>query len=305
MKNHFKWIFIAPVVALLSIAISGPALADHEMGHDEVARGGILALEQRIWDLEQLLINQPSEPGPVTVDCAAGELVQDALDIGATDITVTGTCNENVSISNDNVVLDGSGTASLIGDGLSTAMAITADHVVIKDWASVEGGAGIGITVGSGGSATISNMASITGSRGLNVTESAFANIIGSSFSNGPGDGLFATLGGNVTIQGSSFSGNSLRGILITNTGSVSLKSDNVIDGNTRQGVLIINGALTIQRNVVNNSMAGNGTTVGQTDLGCFSYSRIFVGASFTNTGGTSNLITCDLGNIGFPLFNP
>ena len=32
--------------AALFVFISGPALADHETGHDEVAKGGIKALEE-------------------------------------------------------------------------------------------------------------------------------------------------------------------------------------------------------------------------------------------------------------------
>lgn len=309
MSSWFKGILSVSLGAIGLVALSASALADHEVGHDEVARGGILALEQRIWDLEQILLNLPGAQEPVTVDCDIGDSIQAALDTGATDITVTGACNESVSIFTDDVVLNGSGTASIVGDGSSAAIDIAADRIVIADWASVEGGASFGIRVGGSGSATISNVASIKGSRGVLVTESAFANIVDSSLSNNqtgsPGDGLFVQLGGNAALQGSSFSGNNARGILIVNTGSVSPMSDNSIDGNDSDGIRILHGALTIRSDGANNTVSGNGVVTGLEDVRCFNFSRIFVGTSLANTGGTSVISNCIVATVGGPLFTP
>ena len=84
-------VFVIPGFAMVAsfigfIALSGPVLADHEVGHDEVARGGILANEQRIWDLEQALQLLPGAPGVRSVDCASGELIQDAVDDAVRDL---------------------------------------------------------------------------------------------------------------------------------------------------------------------------------------------------------------------------
>ncbi len=48
---------LAGAVALAWFVLGGtsifaPALADHELGHDEVARGKIGALEERVWNCE-------------------------------------------------------------------------------------------------------------------------------------------------------------------------------------------------------------------------------------------------------------
>lgn len=58
---------IGIAVAALTAFGMGPALADHLTGHDEVARGGIKALEQRVFDLEQTAFD--------TAGCVTGDVI--------------------------------------------------------------------------------------------------------------------------------------------------------------------------------------------------------------------------------------
>lgn len=56
MRFHSVSAFLVAVLWSLTFT----AYADHEPGHDEVARGGIKALDDRVWDLEQ----RAPVPGP-------------------------------------------------------------------------------------------------------------------------------------------------------------------------------------------------------------------------------------------------
>jgi hypothetical protein len=99
-------------------------------------------------------------PGTFTVDCDAGQTIQDTIkDLIAGDtLLVSGTCDENVLISGatapNSLTLDGQGTATINGPNTTQAtIRITRGGITIKGF-TITGGRD-GIDVSRGGTATI------------------------------------------------------------------------------------------------------------------------------------------------------
>ena len=73
-KLSLAMVVAVGLVALGIASIPSPALADHEAGHDEIARGKIGALAEKIWNCENKIA--PCEriglQGPNGVDGAPG-----------------------------------------------------------------------------------------------------------------------------------------------------------------------------------------------------------------------------------------
>ena len=144
--------------AVLGAALlAAPAYADHVTGHDEVARGGIKALEERVFDLEQAILALPPggpPPGPTVfnVDCDAAETIQAALDQArdGDTINVTGTCFEtDLRITLDNLRLDGGGIATIDSTAVLTGNVLQvrgASNVRIQGFTILGGGTGIRIS---------------------------------------------------------------------------------------------------------------------------------------------------------------
>ncbi|MCZ6449072.1 MAG: hypothetical protein O6831_12650, partial [Alphaproteobacteria bacterium] len=91
------------------------------------------------------------------MDCDAGATLQAALD-GAVEgdtINVSGTCNERVIVSIGNITIDGGGTASIDGTGLTGPLVqVFASGVQILNL-TAENSSSSCIVVGKAGSATI------------------------------------------------------------------------------------------------------------------------------------------------------
>ena len=108
---------LAGMVAALFLFAPGLALADHELGHDEVARGGIKALEERIWNLEQNVLTGQS--------CAPGESV-----IGFDESGII--CGDAVLAQCGDGVVEGTDECDdanlLDGDGCSAACIVEFDY---------------------------------------------------------------------------------------------------------------------------------------------------------------------------------
>jgi len=143
MNKHFKKILVAVAAVLSVILVFTPisAFADHEDGHDTVARGGIKVLDEKVWNLETALpgINSsitnlnsittnlqtqinalpdgpPGGPSVKTVACPSDSL-QDAIDNGVAGDTfeVTGNCIGDITIDKDRIQLVGMTGATITG----------------------------------------------------------------------------------------------------------------------------------------------------------------------------------------------
>lgn len=185
-----------------------------------------------------------SAPNNLVVDCDAGNLLQDTINlapVGFTNIFVTGTCNENIVMERDGIRLFGNPTATITGTGTGTGLIVdgaqnyllfninvtTTDHnaVDVRDYAS-------GVLVNSSISATssVGNVTALNlGSSGRTVTQDV---TISANSSNNNASGVIVGSGGvffsvsNLTLtstanngiaQGLSVTGNSSAGAVGAN----------------------------------------------------------------------------------------
>lgn len=241
------------------VAASVPAHADHEAGHDEVARGGIQALEQRIWDLESRI--QALNPSVRAVDCS-GESLQDALDsaVPGDRINVTGTCSEQVTVRVGNLTLDGQGSAIIDGSGLGSGplVQIRAIDVRFRNF-TIQNSPNDGIRVHRGGSAIIEgNTVDNSGRFGILVNNSSQARIgprgsehpaagtgAGNLVENSISDGIHVRSNANAGIFHNKIINNGRHGINFGNGSSGDVDA-NEISGNVNGIQLFDNPAVAL-----------------------------------------------------------
>ncbi|NKB49739.1 MAG: hypothetical protein GKS02_10320 [Alphaproteobacteria bacterium] len=239
-------------------------------------------------------------PNLGVVDCASGDSIADALTAGATVITVTGTCNESVVISQSGVVLNGSSAAILNADGTGPAITVTGDNVSIEAWAAINGGGDHGIVVRASGSALVQDVILITGDDSVQVIESAFAEVINSAMDGSTSDGLTVATSASARISNSTMSNNGRHGALAASGGSIVFAGGNTIASNASSGLfasggqaafVLENGADTVENNT-------------NFDINCFAPSRILVFQSVASSTNDIALNDCRLieGN-GAPVF--
>ncbi|MDX1485325.1 MAG: right-handed parallel beta-helix repeat-containing protein [Alphaproteobacteria bacterium] len=273
-KSRNVFVFSTAFCLAFSLSI-GASYADHEAGHDEVARGGIKALEQRVWDLENGITTPLPQPSVKAVDCGS-ESLQDALDqaVEGDTLNVTGTCNEQIVIRQDRVTLDGQGSAIIDGTGLGgagtlvrvRAMLVRFQNFTVKDSprhgiqvhrsgsAIIEGNtiqdsSGDGIILSNSAYAQIGpgsgdhpaagtgrgNLIQVNGRHGINVRGAAHASIFHNKIANNGIDGIHGEVGGVADIDGNEITGNS-RGIRLR-TNAVAKLSDHPNHYDTNPGL--------------------------------------------------------------------
>lgn len=214
-------------------------------------------------------IGTPSGPASVTVDCAAGQTITQALQNPGTPLTITvrGTCIENVRITRDDVTLRGEPGATVDGSSGPGANTITvlADRVAIEGL-TVTGGRN-GIEAAGAGRVSIQNCTvQNTGSNGIVFFQGSDGTVNACTIQNAVRFGIHIE-GGSATITNSTISGNDT-GINLSNNGggrigvdNVGQVAGNVITGNAREGIFLDLGAsAVISGNTINNN---TGTGVG------------------------------------------
>ncbi len=266
-----------------AIALSKPGLADHETGHDEVARGGVKALEQRVWDLENILLSLPAAPGVRSVDCAVGETIQAAVDsaVEGDTIEVSGTCSGPVLIDKDRIELVGMPGATISANLATNLIQIRADNVAIRGFTEITNLGSTAVVVQRGGSAVIANNGRIEGARhGIGVFDSSQArisdnaNIIGGTF-----HGIAISNSSHARITANGITGGGFHGIIVLSSSSADILGNTI----TSAGDFGIYSVLSSSMRVAQNTITGNrqGIVVGRS-----STARItpFGGFSGTNT---------------------
>ncbi len=243
--------------AVLGAALlAAPAYADHVTGHDAVARGGILALEQKVFDLEQAILALPPggpPPGPsiISVDCDLGDTIQTALDSAVDGDTINvvggGTCLENIVVRVDHVTLDGNGTATIdgSGDSASDTVQVLGTDVTITGFTITGGRNGISVRIGGSG-IIADNTITINGLHGVEVTLAAAADISNNTITfNGGRGGVVVNLGGSAEISDNIINDNTAHGINVTQEGSIQLSGPD--DSPTPANTLKRNGEFGVR----------------------------------------------------------
>jgi hypothetical protein len=95
----------------------------------------------------------------VPVDCDAGQTISTALAQGATLVRVSGTCTENVEILRDDVTIQGTSGATLVGGiSITGARRIVIKNLTIQTGAAAPDGSTAGIAARDGASMTVTNV---------------------------------------------------------------------------------------------------------------------------------------------------
>ena len=151
---HTRLVTTLLMVACL-LLVGGQALAQPQL--PTFQSGDVLRADQLNSIVEQVRENA-SAPGAngngggttLTVDCGAGETIADAMSQAQSGdtIMITGTCNENVVVTKDDITLDGGGSAVIDGSGVDLwAIDVTGRQKVTVEGLSVQNAHAVGIHI--------------------------------------------------------------------------------------------------------------------------------------------------------------
>jgi parallel beta-helix repeat protein len=190
-------------------------------------------------------------PVAVTVDCSAGQSITNVLQTvsgSPLTITVSGVCSENVTITRNDVTLQGAAAGSGI-----TGPDTTQDTVVIQgaqrvalDSLTVSGGYN-GVT-GNGGAAFTVQRSTIQNARnnGIVVRASSSASIDSNTVTGNASDGIQVRENSNATITNNTIQSNAIYGIQIRQASSALIgqtdagtAAGNLIEGHGRDGIRV------------------------------------------------------------------
>ncbi len=222
-----------------------------------------------------LLFALGGEAATVTVDCGAGEKIQQKLDTAKPGDTllVSGTCNEHLVIPEQfqNLTLDGQGKATISGPETARNTVVVGGRGITIKGFTISGGRS-GIAVLRGGSATIDgNTIQNAGNHGIGLHEHSSARIVNNTIQNNAALGILVeetslarigffvvtdpaprgntiqnNRGGGITVRfssiarmvGNKINSNGGNGVEVTE-GSQATLDDNSINGNGRDGILV------------------------------------------------------------------
>src|SRR6267143_2180448 len=203
--------------------------------------------------------------GTVNVDCASGGSISQALAAGARRVIVRGTCSESVTLSRDDVTLQGDGTVGgrIHGpDPDVNTVLITGNRVIIEAL-TVSGGRN-GITGLGASNLTVRNCTvQSTGRSGIAYANGASGTIDGCTVHSNPRDGIVVD-GAYATLINSTVTNNTRNGVLVVSAGSArigvtdrSAPAGNTIHQNGASGIGVALGSFVtaamnqVTRNVI------------------------------------------------------
>lgn len=200
-----------------------------------------------------------------TVDCGKGQTISAALERGDSRkplvLIVRGICNENVTISRDDVTLQGDPASggTINGPSSGSAVYLAGAHRVLIDRLSIRGGT-TAISVFGGSNVAISNSdVQYASSQGIGVIGASAVNVTNCSVQNNARSGIGMEQA-SVTITNSQISLNSGNGVRADRNSSV-VVSGSTINSNAFSGVTLVKseagiGGTTITANGTNASQA-------------------------------------------------
>ena len=255
------------------------------------------------------------EAATLTVSCP-GETIQAAVDAAqpGDTINVTGTCNENVLVSNDRVrvFLQGVGTAVIHGlDSSRPVIDIRGKAISVQGF-TINGGRD-GIEIHRSANAVINNNVIQNMAAGIVVYEVAFAVITNNTIQNHSQVGILlqgavsANIGVNSTSDSVS-SPNTIRnngdGILLSGAAQANIIG-NTIRNNLNNGIVLNRGAqANIAKNIINANagdgiavLEGAGANLGGTSENTFGGILPLLGFANTTTSNNGDFgIACGVG---------
>ncbi len=245
------------------------------------------------WALVQWNTIGPPGPVDVTVDCGAGQTITQALQgISGSPLTVTvrGTCNENVTITRNDVTLRGeSPTATITGSNpASDTIRIDGAQRVLLDTLIVNGGRdGVGGTRGASFT-VLGSTIQHAGNYGIMVGENSQAAIDDNLVENSAIDGIRVIGNSSANITNSTVRWSGQFGINIQEGSSARIgftyaqgRGGNTIEGNSRDGIQVY---MTSSAVLYGNTIQGNCTL---NDGNCQGTSAHFSSLLFLNSGNT------------------
>ena len=256
--------------------------------------------------------------GAVDVNCSTGESLQAAINSNDENATfnVTGTCNENITISEfkESVTIQPKAgqTAAIVGPnaGINT-VTIRGQGVTVRGL-TISGGYD-GIQVARGGTATIDGNTIQNASRnGITVALSSFATIIGNTIT---GNSTLSPTGRGINVSenssariGFSSTADTAAPNTIQNHGGPGIEVDrsatarivgNTVSGNGGTGILVTRGSTAAISNNTINDNGGAGIYVGYgslASLGNPGGSTIFDFANSTSVNNDYSGLACEMG---------
>ncbi len=231
-----------------------------------------------------------SEPLSLAVDCVAGDTVADALALassttGRVTITLSGVCTEAVTISRDDVTLQGAAPGDGLQAPVSDFTALTLDGVrrIVLSQLTLAGGS-VGL-VAQEGTAFRANDIHVHGATDPGVmVAGASARLENSTVEDNGGEGILAFNGARVTLEGGIVQNNGLLGVLVKGGSSAFIVQTDVL-GNGQGGAMAwLGSGISLDGATVANN-TGNGITV--------------VGGSSVLLGDSGVLVTEVSGNTG------
>ncbi len=207
---------------------------------------------------------QPTNTQVFTVDCARGQTIAKALELGDSRkpmlVVVRGTCNENVAVTRDDVTLKGDPTigGTINGSTATSAINITADRIVL-DRLTINGGVN-GVRIGGTLSVTIMNSAirgatqsgvalnnahasinncTIENSGTGMLLQAATARLQNNKIRANAGHGVYLNGRSHISSNGNTISSNGSNGIRAEENSNVSSLRD-TISSNGADGVLVV-----------------------------------------------------------------
>lgn len=212
----------------------------------------------------------PTSTLTVTVNCGTGQSVGDALKRGAEGqplgVVVQGTCNENVSVSRDDVKLQGDpnvGGGVNGPDAATNTIDVTGRRVTIDSLLVAGGLNGIGVSA-SGGLTVRNSTVQNTSRTGIVFVQGASGTVDGCTIQNNARDGVAIDSSASAFVINSVITQNRRGGVVISDGGSARIglnaalaPAGNTISLNGGSGVSISLGSAAF---IAANTISGNGT---------------------------------------------
>lgn len=198
-------------------------------------------------------------PANVTVDCAHGGSVQQALDQNALapsiDITIDGTCKEVVTVAHNDVTLEAGTAGSGIQAPTSNGYAVLLNGASRVQLVGLTLSGGANTLVSASSASFYANNVTVTGAahNGVDVISNSSGTFDGGSITGSGAQGMQAVDGGMLTLtNGTVVSGNGDVGVTAGNAANLQLGDADIHD-NGGGGVQAFSGSLVD---------TGSGTTI-------------------------------------------
>jgi parallel beta-helix repeat protein len=204
----------------------------------------------------------------LTVDCGAGEKIQDQVTIAkpGDTILVSGTCAENVTIPSEvvRITLDGQGKTVIQGAPKGDAIFIRGREIMVKGFTLTGGRDGIHLSGAAAGASAIidGNTIQRTGRQGIHLDQGSIGRIANNVIEDVPAEGIYVLESSNARIGFliSDLGPNTIRNAgthgIVLRGGSTAWIVGNTIVNSKGSGIWVTRNS---QADILANSISGSG----------------------------------------------